>query len=301
MRLGVFFCSLVLAAGVARGVAPALPDSPAWTQPYPPFRIADNLYFVGSRGLANFLVVTPAGHILINTGMVANVPMTRASVEQLGFKFTDIRILLISHAHWDHAAGLALAKELTGAKLMVMDRDVDVIESGGRSDWFYGHLPPTWFPPVKVDRVLHDQDEVRLGGALLVAHLTPGHTKGCTTWTLQVADRGKTLNAVIVGSPNVNEGFPLVNNSGYPEIAADYERTFRVLRALPCDLFLGAHGDYFGMLEKIGRLKPAEPNPFVDPDGYRQYIDNREQAFHTELARQAQNAAAKSPPKSAAP
>jgi len=285
MRLAAFALTTIL-AGASALAAPPIPDSPTWVQPFPPFRIADNLYFVGSRGVANFLVTTPAGDILINAGLVANVPMTRASVEQLGFKFSDIRIILLSHAHWDHAAGLALAKEMTGAQLMVMDRDVAAVESGGRTDWFYGHMPPTWFPPVKVDRVLHDGDEVRLGGAVLVAHLTPGHTQGCTTWTMRVTDGPKMYDAVIVGSPNVNEGFPLVNNAAYPDIAADYERGFRVLHALPCDLFLGAHGDYFGMLPKVARMKAGDANVFIDPAGYKRYVDDREKAFRAEFARQ---------------
>ncbi len=262
-------------------------NSPDWTEPFPPFRIADNLYFVGSRGLGNYLVTTPQGHVLINTGLVANVELTRRSVEALGFKWSDVRILLISHAHWDHAAGTALAKEQTGAQVHVMRGDADVVESGGRSDWFYGRIPATWFPPVKVDRVLEDGDTVRLGGAVLTARLTPGHTRGCTTWTLEVTDAGRRYAAVIVGSPNVNDGYPLVNNGAYPRIADDFERTFRVLRALPCDLFLGAHGNYFDLETKRARLAEGRSNPFVDPKGYQAYLDDRERAFRTERERQA--------------
>src|SRR3984893_15250223 len=145
-----------------------------WTEPFPPFRIAGNLYYVGSKGLANYLIATPQGHLLINSDLEANVPLIRASVEKLGFKFSDIKILLISHAHWDHDAGSALIKQITGARYMVMDADVSVVESGGKNDFQYGSTSTSLYPPTKVDRVLHDGDEVKLGAAVLVAHLTPG-------------------------------------------------------------------------------------------------------------------------------
>jgi metallo-beta-lactamase class B len=262
--------------------------SPDWTTPFPPFHIADNLYYVGSKGLANYLITTPQGHILINSDLEDNVPLIRASVEQLGFKFGDIKILLISHAHWDHDAGSAMIKQLTGARYMVMDADVPVVESGGKSDFRYGNDAATLYPPTTVDRVLHDGDEVTLGGTTLVAHLTPGHTKGCTTWTMKVNARGKSWNVVIVGSPNVNEGYKLVGNALYPDIAQDYERTFRVLKSLPVDYFLGAHGAYFDMEAKYARMKEGAPSPFIDPDGYMKYVNEREQAFQKELARQRQ-------------
>lgn len=261
-------------------------QTPDWTEPFPPFKIAGNLYYVGSKGLASYLVTTPQGNILINSSLVASVPLIRASVEKLGFRFGDTKILLISHAHWDHDAGSAEVKKLTGAQYMVMDADVPVVESGGKADFHYGNSPEDQYPATKVDRVLHDGDEVKLGGATLVAHKTPGHTKGCTTWTLRVADGGKTYDVVIVGSPNVNAGFKLVNNAQYPQIAQDYETMFRVLKSLPCDIFLGAHGDYFGMLAKYPGLASGGANPFVDPSGYKAYVAEREQAFRAELAKQ---------------
>jgi metallo-beta-lactamase class B len=203
-------------------------------------------------------------------------------VEKLGFHFRDIKIILISHAHDDHAAGCARAKELTGAKLMVMDADVPEIESGGKGDFQY--LDYHW-PPAKVDRVLHDGDEVRLGSIALKAHLTPGHTKGCTTWTMRANSGGRGYNVVIVGSPNVNPGYKLVNNARYPQIATDYQQTFRVLKSLPCDIFLGAHGNYYGMAAKYEKLKSGG-NPFIDPAGYTAYIENREKAFESEWKKQ---------------
>ena len=264
-----------------------------WTQPFPPFRIAGNLYYVGSKGLASYLITTPQGHILINSDLEANVPLLQASITQLGFKFGDVKILLISHAHWDHDAGSARVKALTGASYMVMDGDVRVVESGGRDDFHYGDDPAMRYAPVRVDRVLHNGDEVRLGDAVLVAHLTPGHTKGCTTWTLTVRDGGRTLNAVIIGSPNVNPGYKLVDNAKYPTIAEDYERTFRVLKSLPCDLFLGAHGSYFDLEAKYQRMRAGARNAFVDRAGCEAFVAQKEREFRSELAKQR---AAKSKP-----
>ena len=264
----------------------AAQNTAEWTEAFPAFHIAGNIYYVGSKGLANYLITTPQGHILINSDFEANVPLIQKSVEQLGFKFSDIKILLISHAHSDHDAASATIKKLTGAQYMVMDADVSVVESGGKSDFQYGSASDSPYPATKVDRVLHDGDEVRLGGTVLVAHLTPGHTRGCTTWTMRVQEGGRTYDAVIVGSPNVNPGYTLVGNKAYPEIAADYERTFKVLKSLPCDFFLGAHGEYFNMTAKYARLKTGGQNPFLDPEGYKQYVAEREQAFRAELARQ---------------
>jgi len=286
MRQIIPIVSRVLILVLATAGSSFAQANPDWTEPFPPFRIAGNLYYVGSKGLANYLVTTPQGNILINSDLEANVPMIEASIEKLGFKFKDTRILLISHAHWDHDAGSAMIKGLTGATYMVMDADVPVVESGGKTDFAYGSSPTTLYRPTKVDRVLHDGDEVRLGGTVLVAHLTPGHTKGCTTWTMQVTERGKTYNVLILGSPNMNPGYKLVDNSAYPQIAEDYERMWRVLKSLPCDIFLGAHGSYFGLEEKYPLMKDANAIPFVDPGSYKRYIAQKEQDFRTELARQ---------------
>jgi metallo-beta-lactamase class B len=261
-------------------------ENPEWTTPHTPFHIVGNVYYVGSKDLASYLITTPQGHILINSNLTTSVPQIEKSVEALGFHFKDVKILLISHGHWDHAAGSADLVRLTGAKYMVMDADVPLVESGGKTDFQYGSEAGSQFPPAKVNRVLHDGDEVRLGGVVLVAHKTPGHTKGCTTWTMTVADGGKSYHVVIVGSPNVNPGYKLVKNAAYPGIAQDYELTFRTLKALPCDVFLGAHGGYFGMEAKYQRMKEGGANPFVDPEGYQSYVAEREQTFRKELAKQ---------------
>ena len=269
---------------VAYDVPPPVQND--WTEPFPAFRIAGNLYYVGSKGLASYLVTTPEGHVLINSNMEANVPMIRTSIESLGFKFSDVKILLISHAHWDHCAGSATIKRLTGAKYMVMEGDVEVVESGGKSDFQYGNDPTALYPTTKVDRVLHDGDEVKLGDTTLTARLTPGHTKGCTTWTMKVNDGSKSRDVVIIGSPNVNPGYKLVGNTAYPGITEDYEKTFRVLKSLSCDYFLGAHGSYFDMETKYPRFKAGATTAFIDPAGYKSYVEEREQAFRRELKKQ---------------
>ena len=277
----LIFLPLLMFAGAALAQEP-----PDWINPFPPYRVIGNIYYVGSQGLASYLIATSQGNILINSNLEKSVPMIRESVEKLGFKFSDTKILLISHAHWDHCAGSAAVKELTGAKYMVMDADVPEIQAGGKGNFQYGDSPTSRYQPTKVDRILHDGDEVQLGGTVLVAHLTPGHTKGTTTWTMKIVDAGKTYNVVIVGSPNVNAGYKLVNNALYPQIASDYERMFRVLKSLPCDIFLGAHGSYYGMEAKYARMKEGAPNPFIDPEGYKSYIAEREESFRAEWAKQ---------------
>jgi len=285
MRLGKWMILGVLLLLAPRLNAQVNPD---WTTSIAPFRIAGNLYYVGSKDLASYLIVTPQGDILINSSLEASVPLIRSSVEQLGFKFNDIKVLLISHAHFDHDAGSAELIRRTGAQYMVMDGDVPVVESGGATDFAYAK---DTYPPAKVNRMLHDGDEVKLGGTVLVAHKTAGHTRGCTTWTMQVKEAGRPLNVVIVGSWNVNPGWRLVDHPGrpasYPGIAADYRRTFATLKALPCDVFLGAHGAYFGMLSKLDRIKGgAKENVWVDPQGYEAAVAEREGAFEQELKHQ---------------
>lgn len=282
---------LWIALGLLLLLAPrsnAQPTNPEWTTPIAPYHIAGNLYYVGSQDLASYLIVTPKGDILINSSLETSVPLIRSSVEQLGFKFNDIKVLLISHAHFDHDAGSAEIIKETGAKYMVMDGDVSVVESGGATDFAYGQYT---YPPARVDRVLHDGDTVKLGGTVLVAHKTAGHTRGCTTWTMQVREAGRPLNVVIVGSWNVNPGFRLVDRAeqpaSYPGIAADYRRTFATLKGLQCDVFVGAHGAYFHMLAKLDRIKAgAKENVWIDARGYQDALAEREQAFEKELQKQ---------------
>ena len=290
MRVFVKWMAVVLWALWVAPVAGAQ-EHPEWTTAIAPFKIADNLYYVGSEDLAAYLVVTPAGDILINSNLESSPPQIRKSVEQLGFHWSDVKILLISHAHWDHDAGSAQILRETHAKYMVMDSDVPVVESGGKKDFAYASTP---YPAAHVDRVLHDGDEVRLGGVVLTAHKTAGHTPGCTTWTMRAhlpgEPAGKLRDVVIVGSWNVNPGFRLVAAHGkaasYPGIAKDYEHTFAVLESLPCDVFLGAHGQYFGMLGKLARMPKEGAEVWVDPQGYHAAVTERKAAFEKELKKQ---------------
>jgi metallo-beta-lactamase class B len=279
-----------LVVGVLLAAAPEA--SPLSEDPFPPHRIADNLYYVGSKGLASYLVTTPKGHILINPDFETTVPLLRSNVEKLGFKFRDVKILLNSHAHDDHVGGMALARELSGADVYVMKGDDKVVESGG-----LGFSRRTW-KPTPVKRILADGDKVVLGGTSLTAVRTPGHTKGCTTWTMKVKQGGRPRDVVIVCSPNVNPTYRLVDDKAaghasdvkdayyYPEIVSDYETSFRIWKALPCDIFLGAHGNYYGLEAKYQRFIQGDEQAFVDPAGYKAYIAEREGAFRKKLTEQ---------------
>ncbi len=300
MKAKTFAAAISILFSLPFVVTAAAQYPPAWLRPFPAFRIAgiapapphkspdprSGLYYVGSEDLASYLIATPKGLILINSSLETSVPLIRKSVESLGFRFSDIKILLISHAHNDHCSGSAEIVRLTGAKYYVMAGDVPVVESGGKADFQYGAEKFMRYPPTHVDRVLHDGDTVRLGGVVLTARLTPGHTKGTTTWTMDASENGRVLHVVIVGSPNVNDGYKLVGNRAYPQIASDYRRGFAVLKRLPCDIFLGAHGAYFGLTEKYAHWKNGDHDAFIDPAGYKAYIADREQAFEKELQRQ---------------
>jgi metallo-beta-lactamase class B len=260
--------------------------NPSWTTNHDPFRIAGNLYYVGSNDLAAYLITTPKGHLLLNGNLPASVPQICQNIKMLGFKLVDVKLLLNSQAHFDHAGGLAELKHLTHARLAIMAADVAAIESGGRTDFLFYKDSTTFFPPVRVDRVLHDGERVHLGNSTLTAHLTPGHTPGDTTWTLDVPEAGHVYHVLIFGGASINAGTKLTNNVRYPQVVEDFERTFQQARMLPCDIFLGAHGGYFNLLAKYSRLQANKPNPFIDPTGYQAYIAEREQAFRTELAQQ---------------
>jgi metallo-beta-lactamase class B len=242
--------------------------------PFTPHKVAGNIYYVGTRSLASFLVTTPEGHILINTNYEAGVPGLKDSVEKLGFKFGDIKIVLGSHAHGDHMEGDALVKEMTGAQVMAMAEDVPALERmrpGGKAH--------------PIDRILHDGDRVILGGATLVARLTPGHTRGCTSWTTTVRDDGRDLSVVIVGSMGSNPGFQFVNNQENPAIADEYKQGFRVLRSLKPDVPLASHPAMYDMASKFARIGKG-PNPFIDPAGYTAELDAVEGLFLQVLAAQ---------------
>jgi metallo-beta-lactamase class B len=267
---------------------------PSWTTPIAPFQITDNLYYVGSEDLASYLVVTPKGNVLINANLDSSPPQIKASVEKLGFHWTDIKILLNSQAHYDHLAGGAQVVRETHAKNMVMDGDVSVAETGGRTDFLSPSSNLPQYPPVHVDRVLHDGDTVSLGNVTLMAHKTPGHTRGCTTWTMRAHVPGepaaKMRNIVIVGGVSFWSEYHFVATAGhpasYPGIAQDFQHTFSELRALPCDIFLGAHGSYFDMPTKLKRYPQAGPRIFIDPTGYEQFVAEAQDTFSKALTMQ---------------
>jgi metallo-beta-lactamase class B len=268
--------------------------SPAWTTPIAPFQIADHLYYVGSEDLASYLVVTPKGNILINANLASSPPQIRASVEKLGFHWGDTKILLNGQAHYDHVGGAAQVVRETHAKNMVMDGDVSVMESGARTDFLSPSPSIVTYPPVHVDRVLHDGDTVSLGNITLTAHKTAGHTRGCTTWTMRShlpgEPAGTMRNVVIIGGASFWSEYHFVATPGhavsYPNIAQDFAHTFAVLHALPCDVFLGAHGGYFDMLTKLKRYPQVGPSVFIDPAGYKAFVDDAQETFQKELSKQ---------------
>ena len=286
------FALLVLAsAGVfaQEGGGRRRPDRPVSAKP---FRIIGNIYYVGQTDSskpgtddASYLITTPEGHFLLDSGEDGTVPQIRDNVQKLGFKLPDIKFLIHSHAHSDHVAGDSLVKEmLHGAQLLVMEGDADVVTTGGAADFNPGRVK---YKEAKVDRVLHDGEQLQLGGTTLVAHRTAGHTKGCTSWTTVVEDGGKKYNAIFLCSDRITPNVPLVNNPRYPNIAADFMKTYKTLRSLPVDVYLGAHGNFFGLFEKAKRLEQgASPNPFIDPKGFKDEIDSAEKGFLAELKKQ---------------
>jgi metallo-beta-lactamase class B len=281
----VFFCtSLVVHADT----------NPSWTTPVTPFKIADNLYYVGSQDLASYLVVTPKGNILIDANLASSPPQIRESVEKLGFRWEDTKVLLNSQAHYDHIAGSAEVLRETYAKNMVMDGDVSVVETGAKTDFLSPSPNIHNYPPAHVDRILHDGDTVNLGGVILTAHKTAGHTRGCTTWTMRShlpGEPAETMrNIVIVGGTSFWSEYHFVATPGhpvsYPGIAQDFQHTFAVLRGLPCDVFLGAHGGYFDMLAKLERYSKEGPRVFIDPAGYRDLVAEDQKTFEEALHKQ---------------
>ena len=273
--------ALVLALLVAHVSLLRAQTDPSWRQPFDALRIVGNIYYVGTRGLSSFLIVTPAGGIIIDSGEAASVPFIRASVEKLGFRLSDVRILLTGHAHFDHVGGHADLKRLTGAQVMVMDADRQALESGVDRSALGG---PGW-TPVAVDRVLKDGDTVTLGGVTLTAHLTPGHTQGCTTWTMEATQDGKTYQVAFAGSVTINEGVHLAGNTRVPAIAEHYAQAFRVLHGIKADVFVAQHGAVFALEDKARRAAAdARVNPFVDPDGYQRFVERSEQTYLKQLA-----------------
>lgn len=257
---------------------------PDWNRPVEPFRIAGSLYYVGASGVSSFLIATRAGHILIDTGFRETVPLLEANLARLGFRMDDIRIVLASHAHYDHAGGVAAVKARSHARVLLSPVEAPLFARGGKGDFAFGDQYA--FPPVTADGWLADGGEVRLGGAVVTAHFTPGHTAGCVSYTTVAEEKDRSYRVVIPCSLSA-PGYRLVDNPGYPNIAGDFESAFARLRSLACDIFLGGHAWDFGLEEKRkAQAAGSSTNPFVDPEGYRAWIDLAEQAVRNQLTEQ---------------
>lgn len=256
------------------------PVSRSWNQPVEPFRIIRNIFYVGASDVTSYLIATPKGLIVIDGGFEETAPMVLANIEKLGFSRGDIRILLNSHAHYDHAGGLAAIKYATGATLIASEGDAPQLARGGKDDPQFGNEFP--FPPVTPDKLARDGDRVALGGTILTAHITAGHTRGCTTWTTTVREGGRNFHVVFVGSPSVPSQYKLAGNPRYPDAVDDYRRQFATLKSLPCDVFLAAHGNFFDLAGKMKRMG-AKPNPFIDPEGFKKFVTEMEAAFEEKV------------------
>jgi metallo-beta-lactamase class B len=257
-----------------------------WTRPCPAFKLIGNIYWVGTYDLSTYLVTTPAGHILINSGLKATVPQIEAGVEALGFRVADVRILLATHAHWDHAAGLADLKRRTKAQMAMSAADAPLLEDGGASDFRFGGEPDTSFEPVRVDRRLRDGDTIALGGVTITAHHHPGHTKGAMSFTTTVREAGRDYRVVIANLGSINPGVTVSGMRTYPSIGQDYARTFAAQKALPVDVFLASHASQFRLHDKYTPGDAYDPNRFVDPAGYLAAVERLEAAFERQLAKE---------------
>ena len=283
-RAGVIALVMLMPAAAVSAVRDLSPVEAKWNEPVKPFRIADRLYYVGARDVTSFLSDTGAGLIVLDGGFEATAPQILANIRTLGFDPKDIKYLLSSQAHYDHVGGLAEIKRASGAKMIASREDGWLLERGGFGDFqFQDQL---LFPPVKVDRYVRDGERLKLGDVTLVAHLTPGHTKGCTTWSMSVTDKGRTY-AVQFNCSMTVPGYKLLSTPAYPTMVADYEATFAKLKTLPCDIPLAAHGVFFNLNAKRAALASGAPtNPFIDPAGCRTQLEQSEAAFRKQLTQE---------------
>jgi metallo-beta-lactamase class B len=279
-KLGfVLFLSVCFSAFAA---AQKLEGDREMNQPVEPFRIIGNVYYVGASDVTSYLITTPRGHILIDAGFEETVPQIKANIAKLGFKIEDVKILLINHAHYDHCGGAAEIKKLTGARLYASPPDAPVLEDGGVSDFRFGGDKPL-FAPVKVDEILKNNQEIRLGDTVLTTRFTFGHTKGATSWTMDVSETGRKYKVVFTSSVTTLD-YSLVDNPKYPRVATDYAETFATLKNIKADVFLASHGQFFDLKEKAAKLRAgAKPNPFIDPAGYRSFIARMTKSFEDKL------------------
>lgn len=250
----------------------------AWNEPIEPFRVAGSLYYVGPKDITSLLVVTPAGHVLIDGGLEESAPIVIANIARLGYRIEDVKVLLSTHGHTDHAGGLARLKAASGARLHAGALDVALLERGGLGDFAFGDGLP--FPPVKVDVAVRGGEEAALGGVRFTAVATPGHTKGCTSWAFTIEDGGVPRRVVMIGGTSA-PGYRLVNNTAYPRIVEDFEATFRTLRSLRADIVFEGHGFAFDL-----EARRQGKRPFVDAGALKESVDRAEAAFRKALAEQ---------------
>jgi metallo-beta-lactamase class B len=282
-RLTMFFALGAIALAQPQN---AVPQNAEWTKPFPPFRMIGNIYWVGSYDLATYLITTPQGNILINTGVGDTAKQIKASVEQLGFKLADTKILTATHGHFDHVAGMAELKRMTGARLMVAAEEKALLESGGKADFRFGDSPGAQFEPVEVDQTFTDGEKISLGGTELIAHHHPGHTKGATSFTLNVLEGGKTYRVIIANMGSINPGVTVSGMPNYPLIAVDYAQTFISQKDMKIDIWLASHAAQFRMHDKYKPGDPYKPERFVDPAGFRSEVVRLEKAYIDQLARE---------------
>jgi metallo-beta-lactamase class B len=259
----------------AQKLAPLPMNNKDWSAPAEPFRIAGNLYYVGTYDLGCFLIATPKGHILINTGLAESVPMIKKNIEQLGFKYSDIKILLTTQAHFDHVAGMAGIKKQTGAKMWVDAKDAKVLGDGGNSDYYMGGKGPLYLP-VKADKLLHDQDSISLGGTKLVLLHHPGHTQGSCSFLVRVKDDKRSYNVLIANIPTILSDTKMTGMPGYPDISKDFAYTLDAMKKLQFDLWVASHASQFDMHEKRKDGDAYNPDAFADRTLYDKILAERE-------------------------
>lgn len=281
--LRCFAATAILATAL---VIPAIAQNDEWTRPFPPFKLIGNVYWVGSYDLSTYLITTPQGNILINTGVGDTAQQIKKSVEQLGFKLSDTKIITATHGHYDHVAGVAALKRMTGARVLIAEPDKDLLETGGKADFRFGNTPEAQFEPVKVDGTFKDGESISLGGTTLVARLTAGHTKGATSFLLNVQDGGKTYRVVIANMGSINPGVTVSGMPNYPTITQDYAKTFLTQKDMKIDVWLASHASQFRMHEKYKPGDPFSPDRFVDPQGFLKSVQQLEKTYLDQLAKE---------------
>ena len=287
MKPATIAAALLLILGVVPAQQPVpAPFDPDWVKPFPPFRMIGNIYWVGTWDLSSYLITTSEGHILINSGLRETVPQILQGIEILGFKISDVKLLLATHAHFDHVAGLAELKKRTNAKIVLSRAEAELFKSGGKSDFLFGNSPKAYFETAPVDRTLADGEKITLGGTTLTAHLHPGHTKGATSFTTRVRESGKTYRVGIVNMGSINDGVTVTGMPGFPDIEAAYRKTFRDQKALDLDIFLASHAGQFNLHRKYQPGNRYDPERFVDPAGYRAAVARMEASFLAALAKE---------------